>query len=131
MGAAAIATATVVARAGATDVPIGTLAALGGFSDTLLLVMAVRMAAVFILATASLGLTTGVLPRWFDLASYVCGVVLILTPLAGNALFLAFPTWLVMLSVMLLHHIRQLSPDELPGFAARYLSSPQPAEEAD
>ena len=45
------------------------------------------LSGIFVLATATLGMTTGVLPRWFNVVSYVFGVVLMLAPMV----FLMFP----------------------------------------
>ena len=90
----------------------------------------VPVAAVFVIATASLGMTSKVLPRWFSLLSYLFGVVLILTPVVADVLFLAFPVWLIVLSLMLLWHLARLDPDDLPGFTGRYdLPGAAPAEE--
>ena len=77
------------------------------------------MAAIFVIATASLGMTTGVLPRWFNLLSYGFGGLLILTPIVEVALTVAFPIWVIALSILLLYHVARLADDEVPGFAAR------------
>jgi len=135
VGAAAVATSFVVAGAGNDQVPIGTLNALAGFGNALMIVMGVRMAAIFVIATASLGMTTGVLPRWFNLTSYGFGLLLMLTPIVEQTFILAFPIWVIVLSVMLLYHLINLPEDEIPGFARRNaersLASDDPAEIVD
>ncbi len=87
------------------------------FGNTLMLVMGPRVAGIFVLATASLGLTTSVLPRWFAFVSYAFGVVLPLAPFVDQLWFLAFPVWVISLSVLLAYHVAKLPPDQVPGFS--------------
>ena len=65
----------------------------------------------------------GELPRWFNIVSYGFGLVLMLTPIVEQALSLAFPVWVIALSILLLYHLMNLRDDELPGFARRYRAS--------
>ena len=120
VGAGAIATAIVVAQTESDQLTAESLLALSGFGSTVVTVMGIRMAAIFVIATASLGMTTGVLPRWFNLTSYAFGIVLMLTPVVATWLAMAFPLWVIVLSLALLVHIARLKPEELPGYAARY-----------
>jgi hypothetical protein len=120
VGAAAVATSVVVAGAGDEDIPIQTLKALSGFGNALMVIMGVRMAAIFVIATASLGMTTGVLPRWFNLISYGFGLILMITPIVEQSFIVAFPIWVIVLSIMLLYHLANLPDDEIPGFARRH-----------
>ena len=122
VGAGAVATAAVVAQAAPGELTTEALIALSGFGSTVVTVMGVRIGAIFVIATASLGVTTGVLPRWFNLASYAFGLLLMLTPIVANWLVMAFPIWVIVLSVMLLHHLTSLRPEEIPGYAARYVA---------
>jgi hypothetical protein len=135
VGAAAVATSVVVTGAGEDEIAIETLNALAGFGNALMTIMGVRMAAIFVIATASLGMTTGVLPRWFNLVSYGFGLVLMLTPIVEQALIVAFPIWVIVLSVILLYHLANLPDDEIPGFAKRNversLAPDDPAEFVD
>lgn len=123
VGSGAVATSVVVSAAEG-DVTSGSLRALAAFGDTLMNVMGVRMASIFVLATSTLGLTTGVLPRWFNLIGYVFGGLLMLSPVVESSFSLAFPIWVIVLSVMLLFHVANVPDDEIPGFAARYLDEP-------
>jgi hypothetical protein len=120
VGAGAIATALVVAQADDGSLSAEPLRVLAGFGNTLMIVMGVRIGAIFVIATASLGMTTGVLPRWFSFLSYGFGLVLMLTPIVEPAFIVAFPVWVIALSLMLLYHLANVSPDEVPGFAERY-----------
>ncbi|MFV2062796.1 MAG: hypothetical protein ACC726_04690, partial [Chloroflexota bacterium] len=104
---------------------------LAAFGNTIVLVMGVRIAAIFVIATATLGLTTGALPRWFNVASYVLGAMLLLTPIVDQVFILAFPVWVTLLSILLLYHLQHLRDDELPGFAQRYIDGPSSVSAAD
>ena len=42
-----------------------------------------------------------------------------IAPLVDPPLFLAFPTWVVALSLILLYHLATLPDEALPGFVAR------------
>lgn len=120
VASAAIATSVVASGSEGGEISTMTLRTLASFGNTVMVVMGVRMAAVFVIATASLGATTGVLPRWFSYLSYGFGLVLILTPLVEPALILAFPVWVIVLSVILLYHLANVPEDQIPGFTARY-----------
>jgi hypothetical protein len=130
VGAAAVATSVIVAGSGSDEVTIAALRALSGFGSTLMVVMGVRMAAIFVIATASLGMTTGVLPRWVNFVSYGFGLILMLTPVVEEDFIVAFPVWVIVVSVILLYHLARVSPDEIPGFAARYAKRNAPSEGA-
>ena len=119
VGAAAAATSVVIAESEPGSLSGESLGAVASFGFTLMQTMGVRMAAVFVIASASLGVTTGVMPRWFSLLSYVFGLILMLTPMAHDAFILAFPVWVIALSVILLYHIANLAEDEIPGFSER------------
>lgn len=124
VGGGALATSIIVADSAEGEIAVAPLQALGAFGNTLMVVMGVRMAAVFVLATSSLGMTTGVLPRWFNILGYAFGLLLALAPMVESTLTLAFPIWVIALALMLLFHVANLPEDELPGFAARYRADP-------
>jgi hypothetical protein len=120
VGAAAMATSVVVAGSDTGELSISSLQMLASFGDTLMLVMGVRIAAIFVIATASLGMTTGALPRWFNFVSYGFGLILMITPMVEASFTVAFPVWVIVLSVMLVYHMANLPTDQIPGFAMRY-----------
>jgi hypothetical protein len=128
VGAAAVASALIITQAEDGGLSMDALRVLAGFGNTLMVVMGVRVASIFVMATASLGMTTGVLPRWFNYMSYGFGLVLMLTPIVEAALIVAFPVWVIALSIMLLYHLANLPADEIPGFAARHLERKRGAE---
>jgi hypothetical protein len=91
--------------------------ALGRHVTTVLLrVYAMRMAAVFVMSTATIILRTGVAPRWLGILGVLVGVVLLTT--SGLTLWVAllFPGWILLLSLDILSTgLRQQRGDpELP-----------------
>ncbi|MFI5506717.1 hypothetical protein ACIA48_04555 [Mycobacterium sp. NPDC051804] len=77
------------------------------FGRQLLLVLsktyALRMAAVFMMSLATIWLKTGLMPRWLVIATYVVAVVCILATDITMWLTLTFPTWVLVVSVLLLN----------------------------
>jgi hypothetical protein len=108
--AGAAATAAMATGVEFSDAPIDPAVArqLPLLGSTLLLVFAMRMAAVFVFATSSIGRSTGVLPRWFTLAGYPVGAFLLLSATFSKALVLVFPGWVLVLSLLLLLWARRL-----------------------
>jgi hypothetical protein len=93
-----------------TDAPIdpGTARLFPEFGSALLLVFAMRMAAMFIFTTSSIARNHSLLPRWFIWAGYVVGAFLLLIATFSEWLVLVFPAWILVLSVLLLMKARQL-----------------------
>lgn len=83
-------------------------------SWTLAVVFAMRMAAVFVIATAALGRRHGFLPSWFTIASYAIGAVLLIGPTVSRLLILVMPLWMLVLGVLLLVRSRT-APEALIG----------------
>jgi hypothetical protein len=71
-------------------------------SETLFYVFAVKMGAVFMLVSSTIGRRTGVLPRWFIATGGIAAVVMLLSVGAIEPLALIFPAWVAILSVILL-----------------------------
>ena len=78
------------------------------YGATLLLVFAMRMAAMFVFTTSRIGRTTGVLPRWFTHLGLVVGLFLLLSASFSRVLVLVFPLWLLALCALLLGRARRL-----------------------
>lgn len=71
-------------------------------SRDLLVVYAMRMAAVFTIATSTIVLRTGSAPRWLAAGGYAVGVVTLLAVGSVAWIELLFPAWLLALSVHIL-----------------------------
>jgi hypothetical protein len=58
-----------------------------------------RMAAVFLFSVTSLGVRTGVLPRWLVVVGVVAGILLLLSPPLTAWVQLVFPAWVLLVSI--------------------------------
>ena len=63
---------------------------------------ALRMAAVFMISLATIWLKTGLMPRWLVAVSYVAAVGLLIASDITMWLTLAFPIWVLVVSLLLL-----------------------------
>jgi hypothetical protein len=63
---------------------------------------AVRMAAVFMFVTSSIGLRTAVLPRWLAFVGFAVGLVLLLVMTEFPWIALLFPLWVILVSAYIL-----------------------------
>ena len=61
-----------------------------------------RAAGVFLLATATIGLKTGVFPRWFSAISYLLGAVLLIAVTFWDWAILVLPAWVLVVSLFIL-----------------------------
>jgi len=69
---------------------------------TLLNVYAMRMGAVFVLTTASIGMRTKFVPRWLVVSGYAAGLILLLGVSLSGWLTLLLPIWILVLSAYIL-----------------------------
>ena len=67
-----------------------------------MIVYAMRMAAVFTIATSTILLRTRLAPRWLVVAGYAIGIALLLAVGFFAWIELAFPAWVLVLSVYVL-----------------------------
>lgn len=68
----------------------------------LLNIYAMRMAGVFVVSTTTIGLRTGVVPRWLGVAGYVVAVVLLVGVGIEGWMSLLLPAWILVLSIHIL-----------------------------
>jgi hypothetical protein len=75
------------------------------------------VAAVFMIATATITLRVAVMPRWISVLGYLCALVLLVTVGALPWVELIFPAWVFMVSlyVLLAGRPAQGSGGEHPG----------------
>jgi hypothetical protein len=69
---------------------------------TVMAVYAMRMAAVFIISTATIALQIGIMPRWIALLGYACALVLLISVGYVAWVELVFPAWILVVSVYML-----------------------------
>jgi len=60
---------------------------------------AMRMAAVFTISTATIGIRTGVIPRWLGFVGYAIALILLVAIGATPWVELLFPLWVLLLSL--------------------------------
>jgi hypothetical protein len=65
-------------------------------------VYAMRMAAVFTLSVSTVGIRTSALPRWVSISGYLVALALLLASAEQKWLQALFPSWVLMVSVVLL-----------------------------
>ena len=63
---------------------------------------ALKMAAVFMMSLATIWLRTGLMPRWLTIATYLMALTLIFGSEATMWLTLAFPAWVLIVSMLYL-----------------------------
>ena len=71
-------------------------------TQELISVYAMRMAAVFILSVSTVGLRTSGLPRWVSYVGYLVALTLLLAAGEHKWFQLLFPTWVLLVSVVIL-----------------------------
>jgi hypothetical protein len=81
------------------------------YGASLLLVFAMRMAAMFVLTTTNLGRLSGILPRWFVVMGFVVAVGLLFTASFSSWLVFVFPAWILVFCAILVDRARKISPD--------------------
>ena len=98
--------ATLVEFLGGAELSTEGQAVLRALGYTLLFAMATRAAAVFMVATATIGLRTGVFPRWFALVGVLLGVVLLVAVSFVDWFILVLPAWVAVVSLFILRRER-------------------------
>lgn len=88
------------------------------YGSTIMIVFAIRMAAIFVFTTSNIGRTSSVLPKWFARIGFAVGVFMLLSATLHPVLVLVFPTWMLGLSALLLIRARLIPRDvQLPAAA--------------
>jgi hypothetical protein len=65
-------------------------------------IYAIKMAGVFMISTCTLGMRTGIMPRWMALLGYALALTLLLSIGIISWISLVFPVWVLMLSIYIL-----------------------------
>lgn len=81
------------------------------YGSLIVLVFAMRMAAMFVLATSNIGRTTGILPRWFAFLGFGMAAALLLSASLSTWLIAAFPAWVLAFCAILLDRARKIPRD--------------------
>jgi hypothetical protein len=99
---------------------------LPGFGTTLLLVLAMRMAAIFVISSTNLARSSAQIPRWFVWSGYLVGIFLLLSVSLSPILTFVFPIWIIVLCLLLLQRARQIPRDVrvVPGVVQHRIVQP-------
>jgi hypothetical protein len=97
---------TIVELLGETQLSAEGQAILRGLAYTLLFAMSTRAAAIFMIATAVIGMRSGVFPRWFTLVGYLLGLVLLVAVSFLDWVILVLPAWVAVVSLFILRRER-------------------------
>ena len=73
-----------------------------GIGAALVLVIAPRLQAVFVITVSNVILRSGFLPRWLAFVGFATGLVMMVIPFISQPLGLAFPAWVFLVSVVIL-----------------------------
>lgn len=103
-GVAFAAPAVAMTLLDASSVSPATASLSGGAGAAFLLVVAPRIQAVFVFSTSSVLLRSGRFPRWLAFVGYAFGVVLFVVPLVTRPMGLAFPVWVIVVSITIFFH---------------------------
>jgi hypothetical protein len=79
-----------------------TVVAIRSLAFGFLFIYSMKMAAVFMIVTSTIGMRLGVFPRWLVVAGYLSALALILNVSYSETLILAFPAWVAAVSVVIL-----------------------------
>jgi hypothetical protein len=88
-----------------------TLAVMSGFGSTLMLVVLLRIQAVFVVSTSTLALRSNAFSRWLSYFGYGIALVMFFFPILTEPIGLAFPIWVGMLSIALLVRKSDIVPE--------------------
>ena len=111
-GAAALASPAVTIDLADGRVPdASTLAVMSGFGTTLMLVVLLRIQAVFVVSTSTLALRSSAFSRWLSYLGYGIALVMFFVPILTDPVGLAFPIWVGILSIALLVRRSDIIPD--------------------
>jgi MFS family permease len=87
---------------GARSVGADSVSLSAGLGASLLLVVAPRLQAVFILTVSNLIIRSGFLPRWVAYVGFLTGLIMFIVPLVTTSIGLSFPIWVLLVSIVIL-----------------------------
>jgi hypothetical protein len=112
VGSATLASGAVTADLADGRVPdASVLNALNGLGTSLLLLVLLRIQAVFVVSTSTLALRSNAFSRWLSYLGYGIALVMFFIPILTEPIGLAFPIWVGTLSIALLVRKSDIVPD--------------------
>lgn len=110
-GAAAVAASSVVVVVGGRVSEAGSVSTMRALGVALLIGIVPKIQALFVFSTSTLGLRTGILPRWLIVLSMIVGVGLLINITFFTTSVYIFPSWVLVVSLVLLVRPRPLRQD--------------------
>lgn len=102
-GAAAVGAVALLSVFSVDPLPqVGVARALASAGYGLVFVYGVRVAGMYMITTTTLASKAGLLPRWLALLGYLAAAFLLVSTTFHPAILLIFPTWVVLVSVLVL-----------------------------
>jgi hypothetical protein len=112
VGSATLASGAVTADLADGRVPdASVLTALTGLGTSLLLLVLLRIQAVFVVSTSTLALRSNAFSRWLSYFGYGIALVMFFMPILTEPIGLAFPVWVGILSIALLVRKSDIVPE--------------------
>jgi hypothetical protein len=112
VGSATLASGAVTADLADGRVPDASiLTALNGLGTTLLLLVLLRIQAVFVVSTSTLALRSNAFSRWLSYFGYGIALVMFFMPILTEPIGLAFPVWVGILSIAFLVRMSDIIPE--------------------
>jgi hypothetical protein len=112
VGSATLASGAVTADLADGRVPDASiLTALNGLGTTLLLLVLLRIQAVFVVSTSTLALRSNAFSRWLSYFGYGIALAMFFMPILTEPIGLAFPIWVGILSIALLIRKSDIVPE--------------------
>jgi len=102
--AAAMSVNAIVADLEGTQIEAGMARDFPQFGSSLFFVFAIRMGAMFVFTTMTIGRKSGILPTWFVIIGYALGLVMLLSSTFNRAMILAFPLWTMVLCAIIYYY---------------------------
>jgi hypothetical protein len=116
VGAAALASPAVTVDLADGPVPdAGVLSAMTGLGTALLLLVLLRIQAVFVVSTSTLALRSNAFSRWLSYLGYGIALAMFFMPILSEPVSLAFPIWVAILSVALFIRRDEIIPEGEPA----------------
>jgi hypothetical protein len=111
-GTAALATPAITVDLANGRIPdANALNAMSGLGTTLILVVLLRIQAVFVVSTSTLALRSSAFSRWLSYLGYGIALVMFFMPILTEPVGLAFPIWVGILSIALLVRKSDIVPE--------------------
>jgi hypothetical protein len=74
------------------------------YGASLFYVFAIRMGAMFVFTTMTIGRKSNIMPKWFIISGYLLGIGMLLSATFSKVMILAFPVWCMVLCIIIFYY---------------------------